>query len=89
MNGAIHITCAILKLVAVVKELNSLYPSMDISTFLLRSGMAYLRFRIGNKGICTNSALLGRCLESCPYKHIACLVVDEKAQSVNEALNWG
>jgi hypothetical protein len=72
-----------------VKELNSLYPSMDISTFLPRSGVAYSWFRIGNKGKCTNFALLGRCSESCPYKHIARPVADEKAQSVKEALELG
>ncbi len=73
----------------VVKELNSLYPSMDISTFLHRSGVAYLRFQIRNKGNCTNFALLGQCLESCPYKHIARPVADEKAQLVKEVLELG
>jgi hypothetical protein len=62
---------------------------MDISTFLRRSGVAYSRFQIGNKGNCTNFALLGQCLESCPYKHIARPVADEKAQSVKEALELG
>ncbi len=51
--------------------------------------MAYSQFQIGNKGDCTNFALLGRCSESCPYKHIAHLVTDEKAQSVKEALELG
>ncbi len=53
-NPSIPPSCA-----QVVKELDSLYPSMDISTFLRRSGMANSRFRIGNKGDCTNFALLG------------------------------
>jgi hypothetical protein len=72
-----------------MKELNSLYPSMDINTFLHRSGVVYLRFRNGNKGNCTNFALLGQCSESCPYKHIAHPVADEKACSVKEALELG
>jgi hypothetical protein len=48
-----------------------------------------LQFQIGNKGSCTNFALLGRWLETCPYKHIARPVADEKAQSVKEALELG
>jgi hypothetical protein len=73
-NPSIPPSCA-----QVVKELNGLYPSMDISTFLRRSGVVYLRFQSGNKGNCTNFELLGRCLGSCPYKHIAHPVADEKA----------
>ncbi len=70
----------------VVRELNSLYPSMDISTFARRSGMALLQFRIGFKGDCTTFALLGGCSESCPYKHITHPLADEKARSVKEVL---
>jgi hypothetical protein len=73
-NPSILPSCA-----QVVRELNSLYPSMDISQFARRSGMKYLQFQIGNKGDCNIFALLGRCLESCPYKHIAHPVADEKA----------
>jgi hypothetical protein len=51
--------------------------------------MKYSQFQIGNKGDCTNFALLSRCLESCPYKHIARPVADEKARSVKEALVLG
>ncbi len=83
-NPSIPPSCA-----QVVRELNNLYPSMDISQFVPRSGMKYSRFQIGNKGDCTNFSLLGRCSESCPYKHIACPVADEKAQSVKEALELG
>jgi hypothetical protein len=52
-NPSIPPSCA-----QVVKELNIFYLSMDISTFLCRSGMAYLRFQIGKKGNCTSFALL-------------------------------
>ena len=73
----------------VVKELNCLYPSLNISHFLRKSGVAYSRFVIGHNGDCTNFALLGRCSEACPYKHIARLVADAKAKSVKEALELG
>ena len=51
--------------------------------------MAYLRFAIGQRGECTNFALLGRCSEVCPYKHIARPVPEAKAKSVKEALELG
>jgi len=72
-----------------VRELNNLYPSLDISQFLRRSGVPYLRFVIGSKGDCTNFALLGRCSESCPYKHVPRPLADEKARSVKEVLELG
>jgi hypothetical protein len=83
-NPSILPSCA-----QVVRELNSLYPSMDISHFLRRSGVKYLQFQIENKGDCTNFALFGQCSKSCLYKHIACPVADEKAQSVKEVLELG
>jgi hypothetical protein len=72
-----------------VRELNNLYPSLDISQFSRRSGVPYSRFVIGSKGDCTNFALLGRCSETCPYKHVARSLPDEKARSVKEALELG
>jgi hypothetical protein len=72
-----------------VRELNNLYPSLDISQFLRRSGVPYSRFVIGSKGDCTNFALLGRCSETCPYKHVARSLPDERARSVKEALELG
>ena len=72
-----------------VRELNNLYPSLDISQFLCRSGVPYSRFVIGSKGDCTNFALLGRCSETCPYKHVARSLPDEKARSVKEAPKLG
>jgi hypothetical protein len=72
-----------------VRELNNLYPSFDISQFSRRSGVPYSRFVIGSKGDCTNFALLGRCSESSPYKHVARPAADEKARSVKEALELG
>jgi hypothetical protein len=83
-NPSIPPSCA-----QVVRELNSLYPSMGISQFAHRSGVKYSQLQIGNKGDCTNFALLGRCSESCPYKHFTRPVADEKAQSVKEALELG
>jgi hypothetical protein len=68
------------------RELKNLYPSLDISQFLRRSGVPYSRFVIGSKGDCTNFALLGRCSESCPFKHVARPFADEKARLVKEAL---
>jgi len=49
----------------------------------------YSRFVIGSKGNCTNFALLGRCSETCPYKHVARPLSDDKARSVKEALELG
>ena len=72
-----------------MRELKNLYPSLDISQFSRRSGVPYLRFVIGFKGNCTNFALLGRCSESCPYKHVARPVADESARLVKEALELG
>ncbi len=48
--------------------------------------MPYSWFVTGSKGNCTNFALLGRCLESCPYRHVARPLSDEKARLVKEAL---
>ena len=71
-----------------VRELNNLYPSL-IGQFSRRSGVPYSRFVIGSKGDCTNFALLGRCSETCPYKHVARPLSDDKARSVKEALELG
>ena len=72
-----------------VRELNNLYPSLILASFLRRSNVPYSRFVIGSKGDCTNFALLGRCSESCSYKHVAHPLADEKARSVKEALEIG
>ncbi len=84
MNPSIPPICA-----PAVRELNNLYPLLDISQFSRRSGVPYSWFVIGSKGDCTNFALLGRCSESCPYKHVARPLADEKARSVKEALKLG
>ena len=44
---------------------------------------------MGVEGDCSNFVLLGRCSESCPYKHIARPMTDKKARIVNEALKFG
>ena len=75
-NPAIPSICA-----PVVRELNNLYPLLDISQFLRRSGVPYSRFVIGSKGDCTNFALLGRCSETCQYKHVARSLPDESTVS--------
>jgi len=72
-----------------VRELNNLYPSLDISQFSCRSGVPYSLFVIGQKGDCSNYALLGRCSESCPYKHVTRSVADERARALKEALELG
>jgi hypothetical protein len=74
---------------AAVKEVNRLYSSMSISDFAQKGGVKYSLHQVGFKGDCTNFALLGRCLESCPYKHIARSMADKKALIVNEALKLG
>ncbi len=62
---------------------------MEISTFVSMSGVTYSWFQIGSKGDCANFALLGRCLELCPYKHIARPVAEVCACTVKEALKLG
>ena len=83
-NTAIPPGCA-----TAVKEVNRLYPTMSISDFAQKGGVKYSLLQVGNRGDCINFALLGRCSESCPYKHIARPMADKKARIVNEALKLG
>ena len=83
-NPAIPPICA-----AAVREVNRLYPTMSVSDFSQKGGVKYSLLQAGFKGNCTNFALLGRCLESCPYKHIARPMPDKKARIVNEAFKLG
>ena len=83
-NMAISPICA-----AAVREVNRLYPTMSIIDFAQKGGVKYSLLQMGVKGDCSNFALLGRCSESCPYKHIARPMADKKGRIVKEALKLG
>ena len=85
-NTAIPPGCAA---AVTVREVNCLYPTMSISDFAQKGGVKYSLLQVGNRGDCTNFSLLGRCSESCPYKHIARPMADKKTRIVNEALKLG
>ncbi len=73
-----------------VKELNRLYPWMNIMTFAQKSGVKYQDLAVGAKGDCTNFILLGRCPdENCTYRHAVITVPDARQKEVKVALDKG
>ena len=84
-NTAIPPICA-----SSVKELNRLYPLMNIMTFARKSGVKYQDLAVGAKGDCTNFILLGRCPdENCTYRHSVITVPDARQKEVKAGLDKG
>ncbi len=62
---------------------------MDIVEFSKKTDIKYHHFMVGAKGKreCTNFGLLGRCLETCPYKHVTSTIPDDRQSwAIKEAL---
>jgi len=73
-----------------VRELNRLYPTMNIMSFARKSGVKYQDLAVGAKGDCTNFLLLGRCPdENCTFKHSVTTVPDARQMEVKAALDRG
>jgi hypothetical protein len=84
-NAAIPPICALS-----VKELNQLYPLMNIMTFVWKSGVKYQNLAVGEKGNCTNFGLLGRSPnENCTFKHTVCTVPESRQKVVKAGLDQG
>ncbi len=83
-NSAIPPLCA-----TAVREFNRLYPTLNISTFVHKTGVKYMDVKVGTKGDCTNFGLLGRCSETCPYRHRVVTVPDNRAWAIKAALEEG
>jgi hypothetical protein len=83
-NPSLYPLCA-----STVKEINRLYPAMDIIDFAKKMGIKYHLISVGGKGKCTNFGHLGRCLDTCPYKHVTCTIPDNCQRSIKEALEQG
>ena len=83
-NSSIPPLCA-----TVVREYNRLYPTLDISTFVRKAGIRYMDVKVGTKGDCTNFGLLGRCSETCTYRHRVITVPDDRARTIKTALEDG
>jgi hypothetical protein len=76
--------------VSLVKELNRLYPRMNIMTFARKSGVKYQDLAVGAKGNCTNFILLGRCPDkNCTYRHSVITVPDARQKEVKAVLDKG
>jgi hypothetical protein len=82
--SAIPAICA-----SVVQKFNRLHPTMSIASFIRKTGMNYDDVKIGGKGDCVTFALLGRCTESCRYRHAPITVPDERALAIKGALERG
>ena len=83
-NPSIPPLCA-----AAVKKYHAAHPDMSITQFAGESGMPVTKFVLGNRGGCTNFQLLGRCVASCDYNHVAFSGTDEKQKAVASALLEG
>ena len=83
-NSAIPTICAV-----TVQKFNRLHPTLDISSFLQKTGLKYSDVKVGGQGNCTSFGLLGRCNEICRYCHKAVTVPDDCAQAVKLALEKG
>jgi hypothetical protein len=62
---------------------------MDIVDLSKKTDIKYHHFMVGGKGECTNFGLLGRCMETCPCKHVTSTVLDDSQCSIKEALEQG
>lgn len=83
-NSAIPALCAM-----VVQKFNRLHPTLDISSFVRRAGLRYADVKVGGAGDCTSFGLLGRCTETCRYRHRVITVPDERANAIKAALERG
>jgi hypothetical protein len=83
-NPAIPALCA-----TVVQKFNRLHPSMDIASFVRKAGLRYADIKMGGPGDCTSFSLLGRCNESCKYKHRVITIPDERANAIKAAMEKG
>ncbi len=73
-----------------VKELNWLYPLMNIMTFARKSGVKYQNLAVGEKGDCTNFGHLGRCPDkNCTFKHTVCTVPESQQKVIKAGLDQG
>jgi hypothetical protein len=73
----------------VVQKFNRLHPSLDIASFVRKAGLRYSDVRMGGIGDCTSFSLLGRCSESCKFKHRVISIPDERANVIRAALEKG
>ncbi len=62
---------------------------MDIVDFSRKTDIKYHCFMVGGKKECANLGLLGRCVETCSYKHVTGTVPDDCQCSIKEALGQG
>ncbi len=83
-NTAIPALCA-----TVVQKFNRLHPSLDIASFVKKAGLKYSDVRMGGPGDCVSFALLGRCTESCRFRHRIIPIPDERANVIKAALEKG
>jgi hypothetical protein len=83
-NSLILAICA-----ATVQKFNRLHPTMDISLFTQKLGIQYSDVKVGSQGDCTNFGLLGRCSETCRYRHKVVRVPDDRARTIKAALKKG
>jgi hypothetical protein len=83
-NSSIPTICA-----ATVQKFNRLHPTLDISLFVRKTGLQYSDVKVGGQGDCTSFALLGRCTETCRYRHKVVTVPDDRAQTIKAALEKG
>jgi hypothetical protein len=72
-----------------VRDFNRLYPAMDIVDLVKKADIKYNCFVVGGKGECTNFCLLGRCMETCPFKHVTCTVPDDRQHLIKEVFKQG
>jgi hypothetical protein len=74
---------------ATVQKFNRLHPTMDISSFVRKSGIRYSDVKVGSQGDCINFGLLGRCSETCRYRHKIVTVPDDHARTIKAELEKG
>ena len=71
---------------ATVQKFNRLHPTLNISSFVCKVGLQYSDVKVGSADDCTSFGLLGRCTETCRYRHRVVRVPDEHAQMIKTAL---
>ena len=83
-NSSIPTICA-----ATVQKFNRLHPTLDITSLVRKTGFPYSDFKVGGQGDCSSFALLGRCSETCRYRHRVVTVPDDRAHKIKAALEKG
>ena len=69
-----------------VDAFNALYPTMPLSVMIKKGNISLRDVTVGGKGDCSSFGLLGRCVATCQYNHVACTVPADRQATISAAI---